>query len=56
MKGITGLYITLVLLQVITLVNVTLFDGKWNGIALALSTTCFVVGSLFFIKGRAETK
>ena len=56
MKSITGLYIAFVLLQVITLVNITIFDGKWNGIGLALSTICFLAGSFFFMKGRGEVK
>lgn len=54
MKSITGLYITLVLMQAVTLVNITLFDGKWNGFALALSTLFFLAGSYFYLSGRTS--
>jgi len=56
MKSITGLYITLVFVQIVTLVNITLFDGELHGIVLALSTIFFLAGSAFFMKGRTEIK
>ncbi|SES23418.1 hypothetical protein [Psychrobacillus sp. OK032] len=52
MRAITGLYIIIVLMQFITLTNITLFNGEWNGIAMLLSTCLFIAGTAFFFMNR----
>ena len=52
MRAITGLYIIIVLMQLITLTNITLFNGEWNGIAMALSTGLFIAGTAFYFMNR----
>ncbi|WP_166462395.1 hypothetical protein [Psychrobacillus vulpis] len=52
MRAITGLYIVIVLMQFITLTNITLFNGEWNGIALWLSTGLFIAGTAFYVMNR----
>lgn len=52
MKAITGLYIIIVLMHLITLTNITLFNGEWNDIAMWLSTGLFIAGTAFYILNR----
>ena len=41
----------------ITLVNVTLFEGEWNGLALFLSNVMFIIACVYFgIELRANKK
>ncbi|WP_185907840.1 hypothetical protein [Psychrobacillus soli] len=54
MKAITGLYIIIVFMQFITLTNITLFNGEWNGIAMALSTGLFIAGTAFYFMNRKK--
>lgn len=54
MKAITGLYIIIVLMQFITLTNITLFHGEWNGIAMTLSTGLFIAGTAFYLMNRKK--
>lgn len=54
MKTITGLYIIIILMQFITLTNITLFNGEWNGIAMALSTALFIAGTAFYFMNRKK--
>ncbi len=35
-------------MQLMTLINVTIFNGDWNGIVLALSTFLFIIELAFF--------
>ncbi|WP_186321382.1 hypothetical protein [Bacillus sp. FJAT-22090] len=56
MKAITGLYIIIVLMQFITLTNITLFNGEWNGIAMWLSTGLFIAGTTFFLMNRKANR
>ncbi|WP_199794651.1 hypothetical protein [Lentibacillus sp. Marseille-P4043] len=43
MKIRTFLIVIIVLMQFSTLVNVTVFDGGWNGIILAFHTILFIM-------------
>ncbi|WP_391118998.1 hypothetical protein [Psychrobacillus sp. L3] len=54
MKPITGLYIIILLMQFITLTNITLFNGEWNGIAMWLSTGLFIAGTAFYLLNRKQ--
>ena len=42
------LYISICLMQVIILTNITLFDGQWNGITMWLCTAIFIFSSTIF--------
>ena len=48
MKHNLILYIAVCLLFFITLTNITLFDGEWNGIAMWLSTGVFIFATATF--------
>jgi predicted membrane channel-forming protein YqfA (hemolysin III family) len=52
MKNITALYIILCIMQCIILLNVTVFDGEFAGIMMALSTILFIIGSIFYSSSR----
>jgi hypothetical protein len=54
MKPITGLYIIIILMQFITLTNITLFNGDWNGIAMWINTGLFIAGTAFYSLNRKE--
>ncbi|WP_192797420.1 hypothetical protein [Psychrobacillus glaciei] len=54
MKPITGLYIIIVFMQFITLTNITLFNGEWNGIAMWFSTGLFIAGTAFYLLNRKQ--
>lgn len=56
MKAITGLYIIIILMQFITLTNITLLNGEWNGIAMWLSTGLFIAGTAFFLMNRKANR
>jgi hypothetical protein len=40
----------------ITLSNITLFDGRWNGIAMWLNTVLFISAIAFYFMGRTNSK
>lgn len=44
------LYLVFVLIEIVVLVNVTLFDSQRNGIMLFLCTGLFIVGTYFYLK------
>lgn len=48
MKYINGLYISLILMMFINLLNITMFDNEYSGIAMYLSSVIFIIGSAFF--------
>ncbi|MCE7792049.1 hypothetical protein K8O68_06385 [Salipaludibacillus sp. CUR1] len=39
----TFLIVIIIIMQFSTLINVTLFDGEWNGLVLALHTALFIL-------------
>ncbi|PEJ33178.1 hypothetical protein [Bacillus pseudomycoides] len=48
MKYINGLYISLILIMFINLLNTTIFENKYSGITMYLSSVIFIIGSAFF--------
>ncbi|WP_349409905.1 hypothetical protein [Pseudalkalibacillus sp. SCS-8] len=42
------LVIIIIWMQLITLVNITIFNGEWNGIALMLSSILFFLAMVVF--------
>ncbi|SFF56901.1 hypothetical protein SAMN05216353_10212 [Halobacillus alkaliphilus] len=48
LKTYVILFMVVFLMHGMTLVNVTLFDGNWNGIVLMLSNLLFLVACVFF--------
>ncbi|ASF40602.1 hypothetical protein CEH05_16150 [Halobacillus halophilus] len=48
MKTYVILFMVVFLMHGMTLVNVTLFDGNWNGIVLMLSNLLFLVACVLF--------
>jgi len=57
MRVILILYISICLMQVIILTNITLFDGQWNGITMWLCTAIFIFSStVFSLSGKNKDK
>lgn len=57
MKTYRVLFGIILILHTMTLVNVTLLNGGWNGIVMWLSTMLFVIAVLFFsTEFRAERR
>ena len=57
MKTYSILFILIAIMHSITLVNVTLFEGEWNGLALFLSNVMFIIACVYFgIELRANKK
>lgn len=54
LKTSTGLLILIVLMHLITLTNITLFNGNWNGIALWLSTGLFIAAIAFYLLDKRK--
>ena len=51
------LFILVAIMHSITLLNVALFEGEWNGIALFLSNVLFIIACVYFgIEYRANKK
>jgi len=49
------LFVVIFLMHTSNLINVTLFDGEWNGIVLMLSNILFLIGVIYFgIEFRAD--
>ncbi|RWZ58619.1 hypothetical protein EQV77_06540 [Halobacillus fulvus] len=48
MKTYVILFVVLTVMHIMTLVNVTLFEGEWNGIVLFASNILFLIGAIFF--------
>jgi len=49
MKTSTGLLSLIGIMHFINLSNITLFDGKWNGIAMWVNTGLFIVAIAIFL-------
>ncbi|UTR12675.1 hypothetical protein MM300_10555 [Evansella sp. LMS18] len=57
MKTYSILFIITALMHLVTLVNITFFDGEWNGIALFLSSMLFLTAAVYFgIERRAHKR
>ena len=57
MKTYFILFIFIAIMHSITLVNVTLFEGKWSGIVLFISNVLFILACFYFgIEHRAQKK
>ncbi|MCH7324022.1 hypothetical protein LZ480_19355 [Solibacillus sp. MA9] len=52
MKYIKGLYISLVLMMLVILVNTTIFDDEYSGIAMSVCLGIFIMGTAFFINTK----
>lgn len=51
-----GLYISICLMQIVILSNITIFDGEWNGITMWLCTGIFIVATALFISTNKKYK
>jgi len=57
LKTYSILFIVVALMHTITLLNVTLFKGEWNGIVLFLSSILFLIAVVYFgIERRANKR
>ncbi|WP_017380031.1 hypothetical protein [Paenisporosarcina sp. TG-14] len=54
MKTSTGLLILIVVMHLITLTNITLFNGDWNGIVLWLNTGLFIAAIAFYSLSKTK--
>ncbi|MFE3577698.1 hypothetical protein [Lysinibacillus sp. NPDC059133] len=52
MKYIKGLYVSLVLMLLVILVNTTIFDDEYSGIAMFVCLGIFILGTAFFINTK----
>ncbi|XKE79781.1 hypothetical protein LG273_15555 [Oceanobacillus kapialis] len=52
MKYINGLYFCLVLMIIIILINTTIFNDEYSGIAMFISLGIFILGNVFFINAK----
>ncbi|MGM0877386.1 MAG: hypothetical protein ACQEWV_22295 [Bacillota bacterium] len=48
MKTSISLIIVIILMQMTTLVNVTIFNGEWDGIVLMFSSLLFIFATAVF--------
>lgn len=48
MKTYGVLFALLLITHTMTLVNITMFDGQWNGMVLFFSSILFLIGAVFF--------
>jgi len=48
LKTYSILFIVVVLMHTITLVNVTIFKGEWNGFVLLFSNVLFLIAIFYF--------
>lgn len=44
----------IVLMQIAVLINVALFDSKWNGIMIFICTGLFILGTYFYLKDNGN--
>ncbi|WP_017381915.1 hypothetical protein [Paenisporosarcina sp. TG-14] len=56
MKTSTVLLILIVLMHLVTLTNITFFNGDWNGLALWLNTGLFIAAIAFYSMGKTKNK
>ncbi|WP_088362596.1 hypothetical protein [Bacillus cereus] len=52
MRYIKGMYVSLVLMMFVILLNTTVFNDEYSGIAMFVSLGIFIVGSAFFINAK----
>ncbi|MEK4091618.1 hypothetical protein MKZ08_13260 [Viridibacillus sp. FSL R5-0477] len=52
MKYIKGLYVSLVLMMLVILVNTTVFEDEYSGIAMFICLGIFLMGTTFFINAK----
>lgn len=52
MRYIKGLYVSLVLMMIAILVNTTIFNDEFSGIAMFVSLGVFIVGTAFYVNAR----
>ncbi|MFJ7954561.1 hypothetical protein ACIQZG_23970 [Lysinibacillus sp. NPDC096418] len=52
MKYIKGLYVSLALMMLVILVNTTIFDDEYSGIAMFVCLGIFIIGTAFFINTK----
>ena len=57
MQKTTYLLITILIMHLITLTNIIIFNGDWNGIVMAVNTFLFVLafGLVLPIKNKKKT-
>lgn len=55
MKHSLILFISICLMQLCILTNITLLDGEWNGITMWLCTAIFIFAATIFGLSRKET-
>lgn len=48
MKTYSILFLILFLMHLMTLVNVTIFNGDWNGFVLFISNILFLIAAIYF--------
>ncbi|WP_407268541.1 hypothetical protein [Radiobacillus sp. PE A8.2] len=56
MKINTFLLLIIVMMQLSMLINITVFEGQWNGIVLALHTVLFILAFAMYVDGKKEKK
>ncbi len=57
MRTYSILFIVVFLMHTITLVNVTIFNGEWNGFVLLFSNILFLIAVFYFgVEYRANRK
>ncbi|WP_422122286.1 hypothetical protein DHX103_10775 [Planococcus sp. X10-3] len=56
MNQLKGLYISLILIMAVTLLNSTVFNGEYAGIAMFVSVILFIVATLFYINASHRMK
>ncbi|MFE8699735.1 hypothetical protein ACFYKX_03755 [Cytobacillus sp. FJAT-54145] len=48
MKTYVVLFVIVAFMHTITLVNITIFSGEWNGIVLTISSILFLIAVFYF--------
>lgn len=58
MQKITYLLLTILMMHIITLSNIIIFNGDWNGIVMAINTLLLVLafGIVLPFKSKIKTK
>jgi len=56
MKYTQGLYVSLVLMMFVVLVNTTIFNDEYSGIAMFVCLGIFILGTAFFINTKPFKK
>lgn len=56
LQNLAVLYGLLGALHLIHLANRTLLDGKWDGLAIWMSTGIFIVATIYYLRSRQAIK